>query len=77
MRPGQRKEVPGRPLTWLTTPAFLEAFGLAKLGDLPGMDDLRAAGMLDPAPMLNLEPAEAKDGADSAGDPPADETPAA
>ena len=29
IRPGPRKDVPGRPLTWQTTPAFLEAFGLA------------------------------------------------
>lgn len=56
VRPGPRKEVPGRPLTWLTTPAFMEAFGLAKLGDLPGIDELRAAGMLETAPMLDLPP---------------------
>lgn len=56
IRPGPRKDVPGRPLTWATTPAFLEAFGLASLKDMPGMDELRAAGLLDPAPMLNLEP---------------------
>ena len=54
VRPGPRKEVPGRPLTWLTTPAFMEAFGLAKIGDLPGIDELRAAGMLEQAPMLDL-----------------------
>ncbi len=54
VRPGPRKEVPGRPLTWLTTPGFLEAFGLAKIGDLPGVEDLRAAGMLETAPMLDL-----------------------
>ena len=56
IRPGPRKEVPGRPLTWLTTPSFLEAFGLAKLADLPGIDELRAAGMLEIAPMLDLAP---------------------
>ena len=56
VRPGPRKEVPGRPLTWLTTPAFMEAFGLAKIGDLPGVEELRAAGMLETAPMLDLGP---------------------
>ncbi len=56
VRPGPRKEVPGRPLTWLTTPAFMEAFGLAKIGDLPGIDELRAAGLLETAPMLDLPP---------------------
>ena len=48
IKPGPRKDVPGRPLTWLTTPAFLEAFGLASLRDLPGLDELRAAGLLEP-----------------------------
>lgn len=56
VRPGPRKEVPGRPLTWLTTPAFMEAFGLAQIGDLPGIDELRAAGLLETAPMLDLPP---------------------
>lgn len=56
VRPGPRKEVPGRPLTWLTTPVFLEAFGLAQLRDLPGVEELKAAGLLEPAkePTLNL-----------------------
>ncbi len=61
IKPGPRKDVPGRPLTWLTTPAFLKAFGLASLNDLPGMDDLRAAGMLDTASLLNLDPAAPAD----------------
>lgn len=56
VRPGPRKEVPGRPLTWLTTTDFLEAFGLAKISDLPGVEELRAAGMLETAPMLDLGP---------------------
>lgn len=53
VRPGPRKEVPGRPLTWLTTPAFLESFGLAHLRDLPGVEELRASGLLETAPMLD------------------------
>ena len=40
--------MPGRPLTYATTPAFLDHFGLVSRKDLPGIDDLRAAGLLDP-----------------------------
>lgn len=47
-RPAGRREVPGRPLTYATTPEFLSHFGLASRRDLPGIDDLRAAGLLDP-----------------------------
>jgi len=48
IRPAGRREVPGRPLTYATTQAFLDHFGLASRRDLPGIDDLRAAGLLDP-----------------------------
>lgn len=48
VRPAGRREVPGRPLTYATTPEFLSHFGLRTRRDLPGMDDLRAAGLLDP-----------------------------
>ena len=48
IRPAGRREVPGRPLLYATTPAFLAHFGLASRRDLPGIDDLRAAGLLDP-----------------------------
>ncbi|MCR5871737.1 MULTISPECIES: SMC-Scp complex subunit ScpB [unclassified Sphingomonas] len=48
IRPAGRREVPGRPLTYATTPEFLSHFGLASRRDLPGIDDLRAAGLLDP-----------------------------
>ncbi|MFZ5749141.1 MAG: SMC-Scp complex subunit ScpB [Pseudomonadota bacterium] len=48
IRPAGRREVPGRPLTYATTPGFLTHFGLASRRDLPGIDDLRAAGLLDP-----------------------------
>ena len=40
--------MPGRPLTYATTAAFLAHFGLESRRDLPGIDDLRAAGLLDP-----------------------------
>ena len=47
IRPAGRREAPGRPLTFATTPEFLRHFGLATRRDLPGIDDLRAAGLLD------------------------------
>ena len=48
VRPAGRREVPGRPLVYATTPGFLSHFGLASRKDLPGIDDLKAAGLLDP-----------------------------
>jgi segregation and condensation protein B len=48
VRPAGRREVPGRPLTYATTAGFLAHFGLASRRDLPGLEDLRAAGLLDP-----------------------------
>lgn len=56
IRPGQRRDIPGRPLTWVTSPAFLDHFGLEKLGDLPGMEDLKASGMLDVRPAIEALP---------------------
>ncbi|HEV2865628.1 MAG TPA: SMC-Scp complex subunit ScpB [Allosphingosinicella sp.] len=48
VRPAGRREVPGRPLTFATTQEFLTHFGLQSRRDLPGIDDLKAAGLLDP-----------------------------
>jgi segregation and condensation protein B len=45
-----RKRTPGRPVTYGTTDAFLVQFGLETVGDLPGMDELKAAGFLDAVP---------------------------
>ena len=50
IRPRGRKKVPGRPLTWGTTNEFLDHFGLESLSDLPGIDELKAAGLLDSQP---------------------------
>jgi segregation and condensation protein B len=47
---GPRRQTPGRPVTYHTTDAFLLHFGLARIADLPGLDELRATGLLDPAP---------------------------
>ena len=43
-----RREAPGRPLLYATTAEFLTHFGLGSRKDLPGIDDLKAAGLLDP-----------------------------
>jgi segregation and condensation protein B len=48
VRPAGRREAPGRPLTFATTAIFLQHFGLQSRRDLPGIDDLKAAGLLDP-----------------------------
>jgi segregation and condensation protein B len=62
VRPAGRREVPGRPLTYATTGHFLTHFGLQSRRDLPGIDDLKAAGLLDPVDLaieqLELETAE-------------------
>jgi segregation and condensation protein B len=48
VRTAGRRESPGRPLLYATTPEFLTHFGLSSRRDLPGIDDLKAAGLLDP-----------------------------
>ncbi len=63
VRPAGRREVPGRPLIYATTTSFLAHFGLSGRRDLPGIDDLRAAGLLDPIEDALLNP-----GVESRGD---------
>ena len=48
VRAAGRREVPGRPVIYATTPEFLSHFGLTSRKDLPGIDELKAAGLLDP-----------------------------
>jgi len=48
VRVAGRREVPGRPVIYATTPEFLDHFGLSSRKDLPGIDELKAAGLLDP-----------------------------
>jgi len=52
VRPRGRRDSPGRPLNWATTPNFLAHFGLDTLNELPGIDELRAAGLLDIGPAV-------------------------
>jgi segregation and condensation protein B len=52
--PKGRRRTAGRPVTWGTTNGFLTTFGLEAIGDLPGLDDLRAAGLLDKRPAIQI-----------------------
>lgn len=56
VKPGKRRETPGRPLTWLSTNVFLDHFGLSSLMELPGLEDLKAAGLLDKRPAIDTVP---------------------
>ena len=68
IKPMGRRRAPGKPVTWGTSDFFLEHFGLPSLDDLPGQEELKAAGLLDPRsqppifrpeePDLPLEPGE-------------------
>ena len=53
VHPRGRRKTPGRPVTWGTTDAFLDHFGLENITDLPGMDELKAAGLLDARPAID------------------------
>ena len=55
VQPKGRRDSPGRPLTWVTTPAFLTHFGLDSVKDLPGIEELRSAGLLDIGPAVLAE----------------------
>ena len=50
VRMGRRRMTPGRPMTFGVTPAFLDHFGLESESELPGIAELRAAGLLDNRP---------------------------
>jgi len=52
IRPIGRRRSPGRPVTWGTSQGFLDHFGLKALEDLPGLDELKKAGLLDSRPGL-------------------------
>jgi len=52
IRPSGRRRTPGRPLQWRTSDEFLQHFGLESLDDLPGREELKASGLLDPRPDL-------------------------
>ena len=64
VKPGRRRDSPGRPVTWLTTPAFLDHFDLGSINDLPGIDELKAAGLLDARPAVTALADRFPDGLD-------------
>ncbi len=53
VKPGGRKEVPGKPILYVTTDEFLSHFNLQKLSDLPTVDELGAAGLIDTSSIDN------------------------
>lgn len=53
IRPRGRRRTPGRPVLWATTQGFIDHFGLTSLEDLPGIEELKAAGLLDRRPVLS------------------------
>ncbi len=53
IKPKGRRQTPGRPVTWVTTDAFLSHFGLESLEALPGVEELKAAGLLDARPAIS------------------------
>lgn len=57
IKPGKRRDVPGRPLTWVTTQNFLDSFGLENLKQLPNLQELKEAGLLStmPAPVSDQQ----------------------
>lgn len=54
IRPRGRRQTPGRPVTWGVSDSFLDHFGLESIKALPGIDELKAAGLLDRRPGLGL-----------------------
>jgi segregation and condensation protein B len=64
VKPGRRRETPGRPLTWVTTTEFLDQFSLESVMDLPGLDDLKASGLLDRRPAIEAIPGALHDTGD-------------
>ena len=65
IRFGRRRMTPGRPVTFVVTPEFLDHFGLENARDLPGLKELRSAGLLEsrPPPGAGL-PGMTEDGED-------------
>lgn len=61
VRPTGRRQTPGRPMTWGTSPAFLDHFGLESLSALPGVEELKASGLLDTRPAMIAYAAQSED----------------
>ena len=65
IKPRGRRRVPGRPVTWGTTEQFLDQFGIERIEDLPGIEELKAAGLLDTRTGL-MSLGQISDGSDNA-----------
>lgn len=61
IRFGRRKMTPGRPVTFVVTQTFLDHFGLENARDLPGLKELRSAGLLENRPPLGALPTMGED----------------
>src|SRR3546814_13243458 len=72
VRPAGRREVRGLPLMYSPTQGFLAHFGLESRRDLPGLADLKAAGLLDPIDLSLALWAEAEESRETASDEEAD-----
>jgi segregation and condensation protein B len=68
VRPKGRRRTPGRPVTWVTTDSFLDHFGLESADALPGVEDLRAAGLLDVRSAISALGAQALSDTGRSGD---------
>lgn len=82
VRVAGRREVPGRPVIYATTPEFLAHFGLESRKDLPGLAELKASGLLDPVDdayedLMEQKTAESAEAQPEAGDALSDEEEAA
>ena len=69
IRFGRRKMTPGRPVTFVVTQTFLDHFGLESARDLPGLKELRAAGLLESRPPLGAVPGPESDEHEDTGAP--------
>lgn len=68
IKPKGRRRTPGRPVTWGTTEGFLDQFGLENLDDLPGLEELKAAGLLDKRAAIASIGDAGRTGQEDAGD---------
>lgn len=68
IRFGRRRMTPGRPVTFVATQAFLDHFGLESARDLPGLADLRSAGLLESRPLSGPLPGDEDPDGDEAED---------
>ena len=73
IRPKGRRRTPGRPVTWGTSDDFLDHFGLEGLDDLPGIEELKAAGLLDTRPAIEAYPLSGQNRPDEGDDAADDE----